>query len=195
LSKKTAILESEPVFDTSAHRRALRRNRYEAAIWGIFGLVFYLLTFSFDHPLPNYKLGAAFWPQVVLIGVMLFAGILFASTFLGRPAHEHQRQEHSISEALHDERIALSPKLVAFFIVPLIWVFAMRWIGFPLTAPVFLAVFLWLVGIRRLWVILLYTVLFDAILMLLFYKLIFTPMPQGAGWFYTLNGYIIGFMQ
>ena len=187
--------DTEPPREDAATRKAGRRNRYEAVAWAVFGLVFYLMTFKFDRPLPNYKLGAAFWPQVILIGMMLFAGVLFVSTFLARPMRKHQPAEHSIGEALHDDRVPLTPKLVAFFLVPLIWVFTMRWVGFPLTAPIFFAVFLWLVGVRRGWIILLYTVLFDGTLMLLFYKLIFTPMPQGAGWFYTLNGYIIGFIQ
>ena len=181
--------------DDPAIRKALRRNRCEAIAWVIFGLIFYLMTFKFDRPLPYYKLGPAFWPQAILIGIMLFAMVLFVSTFLSKAIRKPQRSEHSLGEALKDEQVPLTPKLVAFVLTPLIWVLAMRWVGFPLTAPIFLIVFLWLLGVRRWWAILLYTALFYGTLMLLFYKLIFTPMPQGAGWFYTLNGYIIGFMQ
>ena len=181
--------------DREDFHRTLRRDRLEAVVWAAFGFVFFLMTLSFDKPLLHYRLGAAFWPQIVLGGIILFAAVLFVSTFLTKQRSDGAEAGHSLGEAMQDKAFPLSARLVLILLVPLVWTLAMRWFGFPLTAPVFLVAFLWLIGVRRLGAILAYTVIFDGALMLLFYKFIFTPLPQGAGWFYTLNGHIIGLMQ
>jgi len=50
-------------------------------------------------------------------------------------------------------------------------------------------------GVRRLRTLFGFSLGFYAVLVLVFYKLIFTPLPMGAGWFHTISGEIIALIQ
>ncbi len=54
---------------------------------------------------------------------------------------------------------------------------------------------MYLLGVRR-WVTLIaVTAGFYGAVVVIFVKLIFTPLPQGAGFFHSLNGQLIGLIQ
>jgi hypothetical protein len=94
-----------------------------------------------------------------------------------------------------DVAVEFSPRLVAIVVLPLVYVYAMHKLGFLLVTPVFLPAFMYLLGVRRWRTLVLTTVGFYAAIVLLFVKLIFTPLPQGAGFFHSLNGQLIGLIQ
>ena len=71
----------------------------------------------------------------------------------------------------------------------------MHKMGFLLVTPFFLFAFTWLMGVRRWQTLVGFSLGFYALLVFVFYKLIFTPLPMGAGWFHALNGEILGLIQ
>jgi len=71
----------------------------------------------------------------------------------------------------------------------------MHYFGFLLTTPVFLAVYMVVLGVKRLRTVAVITVALSALLLVIFVKLVFTPLPQGAGVFNSINGEIIGLVQ
>lgn len=167
---------------------------WEPIAWlGFAGFAFYL-TLDFDQPLSTFKLGAAFWPQIV-IGIIAIAGcVLLASRFIkGREPAEQEAEAAFFDEGSAVGRI--TPLTLAMFVLPLVWVYGMHRIGFLLVTPFFLFAFTWLMGVRRLKILFGFSIGFYAALVLVFYKLIFTPLPMGAGMFNALNGEILALIQ
>ena len=168
---------------------------WEALAWiGFAGLV-YLLTLDFDAPLPTYQLGAAFWPQVVVVITVIAALTLLVSRFLRGVEGDAKDEAISHLDDIPTGAGGLSPVTLAMFALPLIWVYGLHQMGFLLSTPPFLIGFTWLMGVRRLRTLLGFSLGFYAVLVLVFYKLIFTPLPMGAGWFHTVSGEIIALIQ
>ena len=67
--------------------------------------------------------------------------------------------------------------------------------GFLLVTPFFLIAYTWLMGVTRIRTLLGFSLGFYAALVLVFYKLIFTPLPMGAGYFHTINGELLALLQ
>ncbi|HEY5740228.1 MAG TPA: tripartite tricarboxylate transporter TctB family protein [Gammaproteobacteria bacterium] len=183
---------------TSSDKEPTRlRDRlvWEALAWLGFTLVVYLFTRDFDAPLPSYQLGAAFWPQVVLVITAIAAITLLVSRFVRGVETDDADDGPAHLEDIPAPSGGIPIITLAMFILPLIWVFALHQIGFLLSTPFFLIGFTWLIGIRRLRTLLGFSLGFYAVLVVVFYKLIFTPLPMGAGWFHSISGEIIALIQ
>ena len=81
------------------------------------------------------------------------------------------------------------------FLIPLIWAYTMHQMGFLLVTPFFLIGFTWLMGVTRWRTLLAFGFGFYLLLVVVFYKLIFTPLPMGAGFFHTINAEILAVLQ
>lgn len=181
--------------DAAPVQRLTWKSYLEPLAWlalAVFGLT---MSSAFDAPNKIFELGPAFWPQVILIGMIIAAGSLGISIYVsaGKPVEESSKSAKF--ELSSDGAVTFSPRLVAIFLLPLIYVYAMHKLGFYLVTPFFLPVYMYTLGVRRWKTLILVTVGLYAILVLLFVKLIFTPLPQGAGYFHTLNGQLMGLIQ
>jgi len=172
------------------------KSLWEAAAWLGFGAAGMALTFGFAGPLPTFKLGAAFWPQVVLGGVMAIALILGITTYFFDSASETVDKDTQTMDLPVDEAaMSVTPKTVAIFAIPLLYVFAMHKLGFFLVTPIFLPLYMYLLGVRKVRILVSVTVGLYVAVLFLFVKLVFTPLPQGAGFLHSLNGQFIGLFQ
>jgi len=167
----------------------------EPALWLIFAAIGIAMTFDFMGPLPNFKLGAAFWPQVILVGIMVVAIIHGAITYFYKPLSDIGEPELQSQELPNDEAPAVTAKLVAIFVVPLVYVLAMHKLGFFLVTPIFLPLYMYLMGVRKIRTLISVTAGLYSAIIFLFVVLVFTPLPQGAGYFHSLNGQFIGLFQ
>ena len=173
-----------------------KANKYlvESLAWFLVAVVAYGLTYQFDEANPSYEFGPAAWPRALLIGVML------ASIMLWRlPGAVGSGGESPEKEKDGDPPPGLTrrDKLRRFgiFAVPVIYVFAMDKVGFLLVTPFFLIGYMYLLGYRRwLRLIPLCGAIFCAVV-LLFVVLMNTPLPQGVGFFHSLNGEILNYLQ
>lgn len=167
---------------------------WEPVAWlGFAGIVFYL-TLDFDGPLPTFKFGAAFWPQVIVAIIVIAGCILLASRYIkDRGQTESEVEAAFFEDTSESER--LSPLTLSMFVLPLIWVYGMHKLGFLLVTPFFLLAFTWLMGVRKPVKLIGFSFGFYAVLVLVFYTLIFTPLPMGAGAFNALNGEIMALIQ
>ncbi|MFP6870645.1 MAG: tripartite tricarboxylate transporter TctB family protein [Nitrospinota bacterium] len=172
------------------------KSLWEAAAWLGFGAAGMAMTFGFAGPLPTFELGAAFWPQIVLGGIMATAVILGITTYFSGPASETVDKGTQTTD-LPDDMAAMSVtrKTIAIFAIPLVYVFAMHKLGFFLVTPIFLPLYMYLLGVRKVRTLISVTVGLYAAVLFLFVKLVFTPLPQGAGFFHSLNGQFIGLFQ
>ena len=172
---------------------ARRKTIVEGLVWLAFAALAYVLSLPFDEPLPTYALGAAFWPHVVIVIIAIAALVLIASQFIrGR---DTETPGPSYLDDLPDSAERFSPTTLIIFALPLLWVYGMHKMGFLLVTPFFLFAFTWLMGVRRWPTLIGFSLGFYALLVFVFYKLIFTPLPMGAGWFHALNGEILGLIQ
>ncbi len=171
------------------------RMIWEALAWIAFAGLVYFLTLDFDAPLPIYQLGAAFWPQVVVVIMVIAALTLLVSRFVRGVEGDAKDEQITHLDDLPAGTSGVPLNTLAMFALPLIWVYGLHQMGFLLSTPPFLIGFTWLMGVRRLRTLFGFSLGFYAVLVLVFYKLIFTPLPMGAGWFHTISGEIIALIQ
>ncbi len=172
------------------------KSLWESVFWLIFGALGMAMTFGFAGPLPTFELGAAFWPRVVLGGIMAVAVILGITTYLTGPASETAGEDIQATDLPDDEAaLIVTGKTVAVFTIPLVYVFVMHKIGFFLVTPIFLPLYMYVLGVRKLRTLISVTVGLYVAVIFLFVKLVYTPLPQGAGFFHSLNGQFIGLFQ
>jgi len=177
-------------------RKDKLKSLWEAAVWLVLGVAALAVTFSFAGPLPNFKLGAAFWPQLVLGAAVVTAAILGITAYFSDPAKPAAPKDIQPTDLPDDEAAtAVTRKTIAIFAIPLVYVFAMHKLGFFLVTPVFLPLYMFVLGVRKAWTLISVTGGLYAAVIVIFVKLVFTPLPQGAGFFHSLNGQFIGLFQ
>ena len=174
----------------------------EAGLWIVFGISGIVATLDFMGPLPNFQFGAAFWPQVVLIGIILVAALqiivicFFDNSGENNEAPQAGKPEPQSAELPADTAaLVLNTKTIAIFLLPLVYVFAMHKFGFFLVTPIFLPFYMYIMGVRRIRSLIAVSIGVYAAIIFLFVYLVFTPLPQGAGFFHSLNGEFIGLFQ
>ena len=168
-----------------------KRDLIEAAAWLVLVVTGLVMSLEFDELKPGFGLTPAFWPQVILIVAGVFAIALLASSFsMGKkPAGAEADGEGTSDES------SVNVHVLIVFIVPILYVYAMHKIGFLLVTPIFLPLYMYVLGVRRWPVLVGVTAFLYTLIVVLFVKLVFTPLPQGAGWFHSLNGELIGLLQ
>jgi hypothetical protein len=159
----------------------------------VFSGIAFMLTFQFDEPLPTYTFGPAAWPRALLVGIAVAAMCLLISTDPGKTAATSAGDTAAHHAQATHRQIIL--KRLGLFILPLAYVFVMDRIGFLLVTPLFLIVYMYVLGVRSRTTLIWVPLLIYGVVVLLFVKLLFTPLPQGSGVFYSLNGEIINLIQ
>ncbi len=182
-----------------------RQNIIEAVLWFILAGSAFWMTLDFDYPLPVYKLGAAFWPKLVLSGICLAALGVLVGTFmqwLRQRAEDDEKNREGAPAAVRQTAAAfeargtqVTVKVLAAICLPILYVYLIHQFGFYLITPFFLAGYMYLLGMRN-WIRLVtVSIGLYVLVVVVFVKLIFTPLPQGAGFFHSLNGQFIGLIQ
>ena len=170
-----------------------KRTRWESIFWLGFLLVLFWLAQDFDKPLTYFPLGAAFWPKVIISFMAVATSILFVSSFI--VGKKPINQKSSYLEEVPKDTLGVGWRTFAIFVAPLLWALIMHKVGFLLTTPFFILIFTRLMGVNKWRTIFSYTFLFYSVIVLVFYVLIFTPLPMGAGYFHTITGELMGLMQ
>lgn len=138
---------------------------------------FYFLAGQIDDPPGPDQLGAAFWPKMILIFLMVSCGIKAAEILkAGRSRDAGTTQGVPPSEVD-------TPKLAAMIVMIIAAVYFMDLIGFPLANFLFLLVFMRIAGLRRKGPLLLSASLGTVFLLYLFVKIVYLPLPKGQ-WFF-----------
>lgn len=178
-----------------AKKNNRKQTLIEASIWLVFAMLAYAFAAGFDKPLPTFALGAAHWPHIIISVILIATGVLIVSQFLRGVPKSADSVTDQIFDETEDDVGSLSVQTIVMFILPLFWVFGMHKLGFLVATPFFLLACSWIMGVRSWKVLLAFTFGFFAVIVFVFYKLIFTPLPMGAGWFHSLNGEMIGLIQ
>ena len=173
------------------------KSLWEVAAWLVLWAAGLAMTFEFAGPLPTFEPGAAFWPRVVLGVAIATAVFLGLATYFSDPAGAAAAKDIQPTTDLPDDE-AVTPvtrKTIAIFAIPLVYVFAMHRLGFFLVTPFFLPLYMYVLGVRKARTLISVTVGLYVAIIFIFVKLVFTPLPQGAGILHSLNGQFIGLFQ
>jgi hypothetical protein len=117
------------------------------------------------------QLGPSFWPRLVLAGLMLacLAKAVEALRSSGRAAAE------DAAPPLARGRLAAAVALIVLYVA------LAPWLGFALTTIAFVAAFLALCGARGALVLSANAIAGTVVLLYLFVKLVYLPLPKGEG--------------
>lgn len=182
-----------------------KSNKYavESLMWFLAGVIVFGLTYEFDEFNPSYEFGPAAWPRALLIGIMVAAVLLWRipgapiKTIVDRATESSGGSADKGQES--ESAVALSGRAklhrAAIFAVPLAYVFFMDMVGFLLVTPFFLIGYMYLLGYRNWRRLIPLSVAIYCAVVSLFIVLMSTPLPQGVGFFHSLNGYILNFLQ
>ena len=170
----------------SAHRR---KGAIEGGCWLVFAMLAYVYTFQFDAPQIGFQLGAAFWPRLVIIGIVIAAGWTVYSNLAGITGGGEKESSKVAVKASK----AVDYRVVLIFASPVVYVILMHQFGFLLITPFFLFFYMKLLGVQKWRTLFIITTSVYALIILVFVRLIFTYMPPGRGIFHTINGHIVGF--
>lgn len=169
------------------------RVKWEAIGWLAVTAFAYWVLQGFDKPLPHFAPGAAFWPKVVITLMLISGVVLLISRFL--PQSRREDEELAYVEEAPDDLPPATWRTIALFVLPVIWTYGMHKMGFLLVTPFFILAFTWLMGVRKLSTLLVFSFTFYAVIVLVFYKLIYTSLPMGAGAFNAINGELMALIQ
>ena len=139
--------------------------------WLLFG------TRGLDHVARGGQLGPGFWPRVVLVGLGLTCLVKLASERRTNRAADEAGTLAVISRRKLTEAIAA---IVAYVLLTPV-------LGFPFVTAAFIATFMVLCGSRSLAAVAANAVVGTVLLLYLFIKLVYLPLPKGEGPFETLT--------
>lgn len=153
-----------------------RHQFYGPLLVLLVALYFFLLAGKIDeNPMPG-QLGPAFWPRMILILLMASCGIKALEIFKGK------RTEEDSFAAPRPEVDVLRLSLMIASVVAV--VFFMDFLGFALANFLFLLLFMRLAGMRRPVPLLLTSLAGTVLLLYLFVKVVYLPLPKG-GWLFN----------
>jgi len=139
----------------------------------------YFLAGGIDvNPMPG-QLGPAFWPRALILLLMASCGIKAVEIYWTPPSAEGGKKASSPGV---DTR-----RLVLMIVAVLGVVFLMDMIGFILANFLFLFLFMRIAGYRRMRSLTLISVLGTLVLLFLFVKVVYLPLPKGQFFFSDLT--------
>lgn len=139
------------------------------------GAVYFLVeSFRFKVPGIGGKLGPGFWPQMILISLIVLCGYLIGGYLLQkRGAANEKARGFDLKEYRYLLVLAL---MIAYFL-------AMPQIGFILATPLFMAAFMLLLGEKSKGWIIGVSLGLTVVVVILFTKAMYVPLPRGKGIF------------
>lgn len=118
------------------------------------------------------------WPEIVLILLLLCSIILLVSSFV---AYSRQNKIATPPPASYSLKTSMG------MIVCLLSALALLPLGFFITAPLFLPIFMYILGVRSVKKLIIIPPIATAILGYIFTRIVYVPFPKGVWIFYDIN--------
>lgn len=170
---------SEENFGNSVSRQVARAS--------IGPLLIFMVAFYFYYvacclaPAPMGQLGADFWPKMILAALMGSCVIKMGEIIWNRDKLAEEAEARPIMDNV---------KLTAMIVILIVTVFAIDYIGFTLANTLFMIIFLRLVGFSKPIPLALVSVLSTVVMLYIFVKVVYLPLPKGYGFFEDISLYI-----
>lgn len=166
----------------------------EFVVWLALGLTAYALTFQFAGEKGTYAWGAASWPRMVILIMLVTA----AAQFVVRLREHHHGPEDGGGETQRLVTVGLVDfaRVGGMFAIPLVYVWLLPRTGFYVTTPFFLIAYLLWMGERRLPVVLGVPAIIYALVNVVFTRLFYVALPTGT-WpgFYDVSNWFVGLLK
>ena len=166
-------------------------ERVLAGSFIVFAVVSFIMAMRIPPPRVDTPLVGSFWPGMALI--MLFICSSIEMVRLLREPKE-AREARARAEA---KKIALlqeatgersEDRLLLFgFFISLFYIIAIYYMGFTVTTPLFMAVYMYVTGYRKAFMLAVAPVITIVILLLLFVVATYIPLPRGIGIFKEIS--------
>jgi hypothetical protein len=141
-------------------------------------------TRGLDHVARDGQLGPGFWPRIALIGLGLTCLVKFVDEWR-RHRIAKPRQPAALQSGMRAE--LARRKLGAAMAAIVVYVLVTPAIGFPLATALFIVAFMSLCGARSIAVAGVNAVVGTGLLLYVFIKLVYLPLPKGDGPFDALS--------
>ncbi len=155
----------------------------------LLAVYFYALAGKIDEAPPE-QLGAAFWPRMILILLMVSCGIKALEII-----REGKREEAVQPQEVARPPEANVPKLAAMIAMIIAVVYFMDVLGFALANFLFLLIFMRIAGLRKRLTLLLISTGGTVFLLYLFVKVVYLPLPKGQWVFDDLTIMLYRFLH
>ncbi|WP_157928932.1 tripartite tricarboxylate transporter TctB family protein [Pararhizobium haloflavum] len=180
---------------TSSGPSPYLRPALEWAVWVGFALLAYSQTGLFDREIPEYRFGATGWPRAVCL--LMIAGatgqFLMRCLTIARGVVETDAAEEAPRQKLSGREIA---QRTAIFLLPLVYLYAVPYLGFYLMTPLFMLALMLILEVRSPGPLIGVPLTVSVIFLLVFTRLFYVGMPVGnLPGFYDVNNAIIGFAR
>jgi Tripartite tricarboxylate transporter TctB family len=172
--------------------RSQLRPLVELAIWLALVIGMWVYSYQFDRKLQSYAFGPVAWPRAVLLFIALAAVIACAADWRRNRATEARSAADSVPTPRTPTRLGANLRLLAAFTLPLLYVWLLPHAGYFATTPFFLAASMRTLGLTRWPLVIGLSLAIYALMLLLFSKLLFIPLPTG-NWpgFYDFSNWLL----
>ncbi|MBU2532835.1 MAG: tripartite tricarboxylate transporter TctB family protein [Alphaproteobacteria bacterium] len=169
----------------------------ECAVWLALAAGMWLYSYDFDVALSTYALGPVAWPRAIMLIIVVAAiGGLMADLRRRRDGNELVTDASSDGDAGGILDGAARVRLAAAILLPLLYLWLLPRAGYFATTPFFLAAYMIVLGIRSWRTVTLTTAVTYGLLLFLFSKLLYIPLPTGV-WpgFYDFSNWLLVFLR
>lgn len=165
----------------------------EWMIWVGFALLAYSQTSLFDDRIPQYRFGATGWPRAVCMLMIVGATGQLLLRYLDIRRGMAAEDEMEARQALTPMRLA---QRAAIFILPLIYLYSVPWVGFYFASPVFVILLMLVLEVRSPKALIGVTFVIFAAFLIIFTRYFYVALPVGnLPFFYDINNAIIMFAR
>lgn len=148
------------------------------------GVVFVFFLFMLIHAFRLHEIrrfgevGSGFWPLLVLSSAVILSLVLWMKEWrLKRGERVERLEEKEVPSGEGRLKVFLSILCLLFYVM------VMPFIGFILSTLLFIFPFIFILGERRKWILVLSPLLVTGLIVLVFGKFIAMPLPKGMGFF------------
>ena len=163
----------------------------EVAFWLCFAALAYLSSYSFDREIEIYKFGASGWPRVVILLIAVAAICQLIQAWRAGPGPDAGRSASATDPA--ETRSAAHTLRIALVLgIPVAYAALLDVSGFYFTTPIFILIYLWLNGERRIGWLIGLPLLIYGFLLLVFTRLLYVGLPIGyVQPFYDFSNWLV----
>ncbi|MDI7260272.1 MAG: tripartite tricarboxylate transporter TctB family protein [Thermodesulfobacteriota bacterium] len=154
-------------------------------------VVCYGVATKIPPPLVESPLSAGFWPKLILILLIAASGIQVTKLLLRKKEVEERLAKEIGEERKKEEEETGERKvfslLVSGVIISFLYIYILRWAGFIITTPVFMAAFMYITGFRKKLMLAVVPLITLTVFLLMFVKATYIPLPRGYGIFRSIS--------
>lgn len=157
----------------------------------VFAAVFFGLAMRITPPRVDTPLAGSFWPGLALAILFVCSSIQMIRLLRQTKAEQEakaatdEKKKRGLQEAMGEEdnrNLLIFGVFISFFYIIIVY-----YIGFMITTPVFMAIYMYVTGYRNKVMLVVAPILAIAVFLLLFVVATYIPLPRGIGIFKEIS--------